>query len=224
MITTLIDKLDSVELVRDQIAAILVTEIAQQQVLAAAASKDADLWLLRVFTERSNPWEEYIDAPKTFPEIAPIVNVEIASETFEARASNVVERQRGIGLYHIDCWGYGVAEDDGGDGHTPGDAKSALEAQRAARLVRNIIMSSPYTYLDLRGTVGKRWVQSITMLKPPSEDRAVQQIAAARIVIQVEFNEFAPQYVGQTLELIAGTVRRKETGEIYLKAHHVVPP
>lgn len=42
----LIDKQDSVEIIRDQIAAILVQEIANQQALAIADSKDPALWTL----------------------------------------------------------------------------------------------------------------------------------------------------------------------------------
>jgi hypothetical protein len=35
------------------------------------------------------------------------------------------------------------------------------------------------------------------------------------LALRVEFNEFAPQHVGETLELISATIKRKRTGEIY---------
>ena len=50
MTLPLIDKLDTFEIVRDEIAAILATEIASQEALAAG-EPDPTLWRLRVFLE-----------------------------------------------------------------------------------------------------------------------------------------------------------------------------
>lgn len=223
-LTALIDKVDTFELVRDQIAAVLLLELTQQQVLAEAATEEPDDWNLRIFVERANPWAEFIDAPTEKTETVPIVNVSLDNANIDARASNLVERQKVIGVYNIDCYGYGFAEDDGAGGHTAGDARAALEAQRAARLVRNILMAAAYAYLGMRGVVWKRWVQSIAMLQPQIDNRTVQQIVAARVQLHVEFNEFSPQVEGEALELVAGAVRRKETGEIYFEAHYEYAP
>ena len=57
MISALIDKLDNYEIIRDRVALILKEEQASQQLLATEAGKDPSLWGLRVFIERSNPWE-----------------------------------------------------------------------------------------------------------------------------------------------------------------------
>ena len=53
---SLIDKQDSFEIVRDQIAGILYENQLAQQALAVTAGKDPALWELRVFTEATNPW------------------------------------------------------------------------------------------------------------------------------------------------------------------------
>lgn len=222
-ITQLITGADTSELVRDQIAAILAVEIAEQQVLAAAASEDPNLWKLRIFSERTNPWAEFIDAPEQ-SQAFPIVNVALDNLNYDGRASNTVERQKATGIYHIDCYGYGVSEDDGATGHIPGDARAALEAQRAVRLVRRILMAATYSYLGMRGTVWRRWIQSVNIFRPTLDGNVVQQIVAARIAVQVEFNEFSPQVQGEPLELVSGAVLRKETGEIYFEADYAFPP
>lgn len=224
-ITTLIDKLDTAEIVRDELAAILRTESTNQVALAIAASRDPADWQLRIFLERTNPWEEFQDPSEVadgepVPQVPPIVNVSFESETFDMGASNLIERQKATATYNIDCYGYGVAADDPDGGHQPGDEDAALDCQRAVRLVRNILMAGPYTYLGLRGVVWKRSIQSVTMLQPTANEQPVQQIKAARITVQVEFSEFSPQTEGEPLELVFATVKRAETGEIYLTANY----
>ena len=218
-IPTLIDKQDNSEIVRDQIAAILVAESTSQQTLATTALLNPNDWKLRVFTERSNPWEQWLNDQSN---TSPIVNVWYDNSNFDKSASNVMERQKSESVFNIDCYGYGVSSDEPLSGHTPGDKEAAFEVHRAIRLVRNIIMAAEYTYLQL-GTppnrlVWLRWVQSITAFQPQIDDRAVQRVAGARIALQVDFNEFAPQ-VDETnlLEYLAVDLKRTETGEVYFE-------
>jgi len=220
LITELIDKTDNSELVRDQIAAIIAVEAAAQEALATAAGKDPRLWRLRTFLERSNPWSEFQEDVADQADATPIVNVSFESASADMSASNVVERQKMAGSFNVDCYGYGLsaAEDDGG--HVAGDEAAALEAQRAVRLVRNILMAGHYTYLGMRGVVWKRWPQSVTAFQPAIDGRTVQQIVACRLVLQVEYSEFSPQVQGEELELISATVKRAETGEIYITADY----
>ena len=220
-IDELIDRPDNVEIIRDEIAAILAVELASQQTLAVAAGKDPALWRLRVFLERANPWAEYLDAPDQ-ADAPPIVNVSLDNENVDGSASNAVERQKITSLFNIDCYAYGISADDGGPGHIPGDEKAALEARRAVRLVRNILMSAHYTYLGLRGVVWGRMVRSVTMFHPQMGSLDVQQIVAARVALEVGHNEFSPQVQGEPLELVASAVHRSETGEIYFNANYNV--
>ena len=218
-ITELIDKVDNSELIRDEIAAILVVESKEQQSLASAAAEDPRLWALRVFTERSNPWSEFINAPDQL-DATPLVNIALDNINYDAKASNVVERQKATAVYHIDCYGYGIAEDDGAGGHTPGDARAATEAQRAYRLVRNILMSAHYTWLGQQGLVWRRWPQSVQVFQPALEGTTLPQVVALRLAFEVDFNEFSPQHVPETLDLVSGSVLRAETGEVYLAADY----
>lgn len=227
-ITTLIDKVDSAELIRDQIAAIIVVESAEQQVLAADAdpAQDPRLYELRVFTERSNPWEEFIsetedDGTPRQVDATPIVNVSFESSTFDKGGSTAHERQRATGTFNVDCYGYGVSVATE-DGHTSGDEAAGIEALRAARLVRNILMAAAYTYLGLsRGqsqVVAGRWISSITAFTPTIEGRAFPHVVGVRLALEVTFNEFSPQVEGEALEGISAEVERAENGEIYLTA------
>lgn len=220
MIQTLIDKQDNFEIIRDQIAAILKLESTNQQALAVLAGKDPDDWKLRVFTERSNPWEQFLTKPT---DRSPLVNIMFDNSTFDPKASNIVERQKSETVYNIDCYGFAVCTDEPTGGHKPGDRESAFETQRAVRLVRNILMASENTYLQLRGTVWTRWPQAITSFQPQIDGRQAQQVVGARIALRVGFNEFSPQYVAETLELLTVDVKRLEDGQIVVEADYEYP-
>lgn len=223
ILTELIDKSDVSEVVRDELAAILVLEVAEQQRLATDAGKDPNFWKLRVFSERANPWEQFLDAPDQAAGV-PIVNVALDNVNYDESSSNHVKRQKASAAYSVDCYGYGISADDGAGGHVTGDSKAALEAQRAVRLVRNILMAGAYTYLGLRKTVWRRWIDSIQFYQPAQENAQVQQIVAARIQFRVEFSEFSPQVQPETLELVSGEVFRAENDEILLTAEYPATP
>src|SRR5688500_16825036 len=120
LITELIDKVDSSEIVRDQIAAILKVESENQAALAAAVTptpKDPRLWRLRVFLERANPFEEFRD--DDIHEVAdaiPIVNVSYENGSFDRGSGNTFEKQKCNGTFNIDCYGYGCSTETA-DGH-----------------------------------------------------------------------------------------------------------
>lgn len=216
-ISTLIDKQDTFEIVREQIAAILVTEVASQMQLATNAGKDPEDWKLRVFSERSNPWEQYLNEQT---DCSPLVNIWYDTSNFDKSKSNQFERQSSATVYNIDCYGLGMSKDDGGTGHTPGDEEAALEAQRAVKLVRNILMAAEYGYLGLRGLVAERWPQSVSVFQPQLDGRQAQQIVGARLAFRVLFNEFSPQVEGLSLELLSVDVIRTEDGQIVLEADY----
>lgn len=218
----LIDKQDNFEIVRDQIAAILTIETASQQALAKAANKkNPKLWDFRVFTERANPIEDWRDVdPTSTIDDRPIVNVWYDNGSFPMNKGNVVERQAHDAVYNIDCYGVGFSRDNPGGGHFLGDKEAALETQRVIRLVRNIIMAAEYTYLGLRGTVWRRWPQSITVFQPQIDGRPVSRVVGARIALRAEFNEFSLQVTPETLELLTIQTKRTEDGEIVLEADY----
>lgn len=217
MIAELIDKQDNFEVIRDQIAAILATEVASQMALASGEGKDPNDWKLRIFSERSNPWEQLLNEQT---DRSPIVNVWFDNSNFDPAASNICERQKTEGVFNIDCYGYGVSSDEAGGGHNPGDKEAAFEVHKALRLARNILMAAEYTYLGLRGVVWQRWPQSITVFQPQLDGRQMQQLVGARLAFRVVFNEFSPQVQAETLELVSVDVKRTEDGEIVAEADY----
>lgn len=223
LISSLVDRPDTFEIVRDQIAAILLLEQQGQQDLATAAGKDPELWKLRIFTERSNPWSEWPDAEDPAEAVnfdtSPIVNVSFDNDTFDKARGNPVSQQQADGVFNVDVYGYGISADDGASGHIPGDQAAALEAARGARLVRSILLSAQYINLGLRGLVANRWVGSRTSIQPAHSDRRpVQHVMAVRLALQVSYLEFAPQWDGVPLELVSIAFKRAETGEIFIAA------
>lgn len=216
-IESLIDKQDSFEVVRDQIAAILVLEIASQMSLATAASKDPNDWKLRIFTERSSPWEQLLNDQD---DTSPIVNIWYDNSNFNLSGSNIKDRQKAEATFNIDCYGYGASKDVIAGGHTPGDQEAAFEVHKALRLVRNILMAAEYTYLSLRGLVWQRWPQSVNVFQPQMGEQSIQQIVGARLALRVSFNELSPQVVAQTLEFLSVDVKRTEDGQIVVEADY----
>lgn len=222
-LTDLLTERDNSEVIRDEIAAILLIEQQNQRELAEEADEDPLRWALRVFVERANPWDAWIDAPAADSEAAiPIVNVWLETITYDRSKSDMVSRQQATATYNIDCYAYGVSEDTE-EGHIPGDEMASIEVQRVIRLVRRILMSAHYISLGLPPTVvGGRFPQSIRIFQPQLENKGVQHVMAARLALEVTFNEFAPQHEGVPLELISVGVKRKETGELYFTAAYDV--
>ena len=214
MIAELIDKVDNFERVRDEIAAILAVEVANQKALAVAAGKDPDNWDLRLYSERSIPWSILTEDGDTG---APVVNVWFDNLNFDESASNVVARQKANATYNIDCYGGGVSAETA-EGHTSQDKAAALDAQRALRLVRNILMAGEYTYLGLRGMVWRRFVTTETVFQPSIGDQPAFGIVGARLTLQVQFNEYAPQVPAETLESLAVEVTRAADGAVLINA------
>lgn len=214
-IAQLINKTDNCELVRDQIMAILATEVASQMSLANDAGEDVELWRVRVYKERVEPWGQYLAAPETGTvDAAPIVNVSFDASSFLEDESDYIERQVADAKFNLDVYGYGVAA--GTDtGHMPADLKAANERDRAARLVRNILMAAEYIELGLAGTVSKRFVHTVTALDlTDSERRPVQNVRAIRIVLGVKFTEYSPQIDLVNCSQILANVHTEIDGEV----------
>lgn len=220
MSLTLINKQDNFEIVRDQIAAILAAESVQQMQLAEQENLDPEQWRLRVYTERFRAWEQYLNNPEG-ADLAPIVNVWFEDADYDKSKSDAIQRQHTTGTFNIDCYGLGIAQDNPDGGHFAGDQQAALNCQRAVRLVRNILMASENTYLQMRGVVwGTRWIRNVSTYQPQLENRQVQEVHATRISLEVPFNEFSPQYQARELDYLAFDVLRSETGELYFEADY----
>lgn len=216
MIPVLIDKLDTFQLVRDKIAYILANESLNQQQLAEDDDKDPNLWKLRVYIERAEPWETWLNEQT---DKTPVVNVWFDSSTFDKHASAAIEEQTCDGVFNIDLYGVGV-NTTSDDGQITGDMESSANVQNAAKLVRNILMSAPYMYLDMRGTVGMRWIDSITSYQPQFDNRQVQRVNAMRIRVSVTFLEWSPRAEEGILKEVYVTIKRASDGRVLAEAEY----
>ncbi len=212
LIDTLIDKQDSNEIVRDQIAAILAVEVANQKVLATAAGKDPALWDFAIFIERSKPWEIQTETDGNEAGEMPLVNVSFDSDTFDNKNSNGVERQRTRGIFYVDCYGFKTRTI-----LKTGDELSSRESDRIAKLVRNILMSAAYTYLNIRPIISRRYITRREKFAPDIRQEGFENIVATRITIEVEYDENSPQVTPVDLELIYGKCTRSDSGQIYFE-------
>jgi hypothetical protein len=208
-ITELIDKQDNFEIIRNEIAAILAVEVANQKVLAAAAAKNPALWDFDVYVERSSPWEIIEDSEGNIIGDAPLVNVFFDTASVNSAGSNNIEQQLMDGTFTIDCVAAKTHIKATGSALQHADELAAREAQRILRLVRNILMAGTYTYLGMRGVVTSREIQNIAMFQPQINDRPAEHVMVARLQIKVCFYEFSPQAVPEKIEYLSAQCTNK---------------
>lgn len=222
-ITTLIDKQDNNEIIRDQIAAILAIEIANQRALAVTAEKtNPDLWNFDVSIESTKPIEAFsenngIEAGELKNGL---VNVFFDSDSFDNPGSNIVQNVKGN--FIIDCYAHKnsiIDQTDNDSIISNGDELASREADRIARLSRNILMAGVYTYLKLgrelsNPIVQKRYIVKREKFSPAQENPALENVIGCRLTMSVEYIEFSPQSVLEELEILISECTRSEDGKI----------
>ncbi|AUR81577.1 hypothetical protein NVP1009O_10 [Vibrio phage 1.009.O._10N.261.51.C9] len=224
-ITVLINDQDSFEIVRDRVAQILADESAGQMALATAQGIDPAPWDLKVYRERSIPWE-LLSGDATDDHA---INVWFDSANVDDAAADVTNRQTFIGTINIDII-FGSVAIETADGYAPADRAAALGANRIMRLVRNMIMSDSYTYLGLRQTqaplvaVGKRWVRSMNTFQPQLDNKTAQHIVGARLELSVRYSEFSPQYQPANVQILDCTVDEDSQGRVLAGAQFDYTP
>ncbi|MCK5641703.1 MAG: hypothetical protein KAJ19_12955, partial [Gammaproteobacteria bacterium] len=169
-LSVLIDRPDNFEVVRDQIAQILANETVAQQALAVDGGKEPLLWAFRVFTERAAPWEPWLNQQT---DTTPIINVWWDGGNVDGSASNPISRQTHDDRFNIDVFAPGLGDND----QIKGDEAAARNVQRVLRLVRTILMSPEYIYLELRGVVTARVPSSRQSFQPQIENSGSPYVA-----------------------------------------------
>ena len=213
-ITTLIDKRDNIEILRDEVAAILAVEIANQKILAAAAGKDPDDFAFDVFIERSSPWELLEDEDGKVIRQAPLVNVYLEGTNFDGTKMSSINQMAYNATIIIDCLSAKTHKIVGGVKKVS-DELASRDVQRVVRLVRNILMSAVYLKLNMPTVLNDRYIQSIAMFQPTIGERPAQACVGARVTLSININEFVPQADMELLELVQGTIERGDDGLVY---------
>jgi hypothetical protein len=200
----LIDEPDAVEVIRDQVAAILSLELKNQACIAfdwnVPDRRDYDVV---VYLENARPYE-------TNERLKSFVNVLLSRVTVpetNVRAGRQMER---LTLW-LDCAAFG------NDAAVLDDKSAAMRAWKTARIVRRILMSDVYLYLGLCGTVGSRFITTMEAGTPANTDDSAFAIAVVRLTLSVSFSEKAIQAGGEPLEPIDFEID-PDTGEVSANA------
>lgn len=207
------------EVIRDEIAAILVCE-RDNQIMLSGPNGPFGAYDLRVFTERSNPIEALGRGDED--RSPPVVNIWAETSTADMSQSVPVNRTRFSTTIHLDCYGCATSEEmTTGDGHTTGDENAVREAERAKQIVCGILMSGQYALLGFPDTktgpskqlVFGRKITSVQAFQPSYGDRPAEHVAAIRIDLEVLHDETWEQFAPLDLDLIQITMNRSEDGE-----------
>lgn len=204
-------------MIGEKIASILEEEQENQQALAIADGKpDPTLWKLRIFRERENPISVF-QKQAPLADTSPVVHVNFESANSSLQGSTLALSQKDKGYWHIDCYGYAISK-GAGAGHDAGDKLAALEAQRAVRLVRNILMHPAYQQLGLQGVVMTRFPEGPhdeygkRQFQPTGSDgQPVSNVIGLRFTLAVTYNEFPVENIPENLEVLFLEVK-DETG------------
>ena len=179
-IAELLDEPDNIEKLRDHIAALTKLETKNQYTLALEKEKkDAEDFNFKVFIENARPYDTGGE-----PTVTPLINV-MLQKAVPMDGNARIGPQKEKAFFIIDCIAFG---NDGSEKWN--DKVAAARAWKAARVIRNIIMSDQYAYLGLRGMVGARQIAQIESGVPENGGDALT-VVTARITLEVQFVERA---------------------------------
>lgn len=192
---------DNIEVIRDQISAIIHTEMRNQFELATAEDDPvADDYLATVLVENDEPLQAGGDN-----DLFPIVNVSVEEVRLDGGAS--VNTSNRVALLKLDCYQVGNTS-----GKFAGRT-AMIKAWKLARCVRAILESDQYTYLFLRGIVSKVRINSMQGGYPAGMENSAVKVAAVRINLEVTYDQSSPQTTGPGLNILP-VVISDENGQV----------
>jgi hypothetical protein len=180
----LLEKPDNVELIRDNISAILKIECINQHKLAKGRPDEAD-YRIGVWKEKSRPWSLTEDAENKSP--FPLVNVQLREVKLDTPPGSTFGQKKYVCIFHLDCYAHGEF------GEEPDDTDSTLKAVKIGRVIRNIITSEHHAYFGLRGIVRDYRITQGTIGDPRNSEQSAQSITIYRQVLIVEYYEDSPK-------------------------------
>jgi hypothetical protein len=220
-ISTLIDSQDNVEVIRNQIASILALEESNQKTLALANNKNPNNWKFSVYTERNRLWEILSNVDGSENSEAPLVNISYDTSLYDNKNSDLIYRRRVKSVYYIDCYAHKNRMPN-----MTGDEATSKEAERIARLVRNIIMSAHYYQLALGyrelGTGNnivfqRNIIKQEKLLPTDREGQVFENVTLARLTLEVDHDETSPQVELRDLDLLFFQCTKADDGRVYFE-------
>lgn len=192
---------DNIEVIRDQISAIIFSEMRNQYELAVADDDPvADDYLTTVLVENDEPLQAGGDN-----DLFPIVNISVDNVRLDGGAS-VNETDR-VASLKLDCYQIGNTS-----GKFAGRT-AMIKAWKLARCVRAILESDQYTYLFLRGIVSKVRINSMTGGYPSGMENSAVKVAVVRLDVDIYYTQKSPQTTGPGLEIMP-VIISDENGQV----------
>jgi hypothetical protein len=204
-IAELIETPDILEVVRDQLAALLSLELQNQYALAQEKGipRPQD-YNIKVFVENSRPY----DGAAIGQGQLSLINILVSKVTVPA-SNPRIGNQKEKAVIFIDC-----AADGNNTGNFRDDKSATFRAWKIMRLVRRIVMSEQYAYLGMRGTVTSR---TFTQMEAGSPNiQAALALTIVRGTLEVEFVERSIETPFVILEGVDYTVDA-DTGQVTAK-------
>lgn len=172
---------DNIEVIRDQIAALLFLDLQRQHEIATEAEDpNACDYDVAVYVENDDPMQ-YVDDEAEDSNPFPCVNVSVDSTGTDGGTASV-NKQAMTAQVFIDCYATGNTSSTADFG-----TKASLKAWKTARLVRRILRAETNTYLRLRGVVGK--VGFKFEAGEPNQTQSAIRVKLVRITLSVDYVE-----------------------------------
>ena len=179
LITELIKDRDNIEVVRDQIAALLSLELQNQHELAKKAdAPNADDYDIEIFAENSRPYDTAEE-----DELISLVNIVCQDATVPSSNPRMGE-QKTQAVFDIFCAANGI---DAGDYRD--DKNATFRAWKIMRLVRRIVMSEQYAYLGMRRIVTSRRFTKMESGTLAPNSQGAQLFSVIKASLEVQFVE-----------------------------------
>lgn len=189
---------DNIEVIRDQIAALLALDLANQYALAQEAKDPhAADYRVGVYVENDGPFQ-YVDEQTPDANPFPCVNVSVDS-TGQEKGTASVNKQVMSAQFFVDVYATGNTASDADMG-----TRASLKAWKTARIVRRILRAEANTYLRLRGIVGK--VSFRFQAGEPNSPQSSIRVKMVRITLGVDYVEDVPVTQGMPVEIISATI------------------
>lgn len=197
MINQLLKNKDNIEIIRDKIGVILCKELQNQYALALQYEPqpgedfDPENYNIGIYIENKRPWEI---------EELPVINILVLGTKIKGgeaviNAGSAQGRQNYTLQYQIDCYAKGKHTEGGDD-----DRDGSNRAWIIARLARSILMAAEYTYLELRGIVGRRMITARNIVELENISNAAEGLSLCRMILDVDTFEGSPQPEFEILE------------------------
>jgi len=191
-INVLLENSDNVELIRDQLCAILKTECIAQHELAREKPDAAD-YRIGVWKDKTRPWSLTEDSERKNP--FPLVNVQLQGFKLDSPGGSTFGQKKYVATFHIDCYAHGEF-----GGEEPDDTDSARKAWKIGRVIRNILTSEHHAYFGLRGIVRDYRITEGITGDPRNNENSAQSITICRLILVVDYYEDSPKVEGAKFE------------------------